>query len=643
MSTKGLVHRGITVRARDEGIVIWSHAVTTLQSSQQLPEWADELRRRYLRGEASQFVLHNNVHDILLHEGKLYTLTEFLAQVLLAKSKDTVLTYNVSTGVRFGKRKMPIDGFEDLVLKKAPADVLPVLEKVLTTQDRVALVLEYADSIAPAGDTSFSTVDDRAAAVTLHRWSLMRSLEQSDSLVILTLENLTDLHPKLVSNPRIATVKVPMPRTEERAAIIKFLEPSLPEHDVARLAELTAGLKLIQIKAILAPESTSTDEDKEDRRRYLLALLGAGDKPTPDQLERADKLSIITQGMSKEAVKKLIAPDGKSPEPSADARAEIDKLVAARKREIIERECFGLIEFVEPQHGFEVVGGMEEVKKDLLVVAENMREGRRSRCPMGILFTGPMGTGKTFIAEAFAKECGLTAIKLKNFRSKWVGATEGNLERILSVIRAIGQIIVIIDEGDRAFGGNDGDGDGGTSSRVIARIKEFMSDTENRGRVLFLLMTNRPDKLDVDIKRAGRFDRKIPFLYPQSTEEVERVFKAQLKKHAVKNTLEFPRDRDKLQRLVGYSNADLEAVVMLANDYALGDDDVERPVGIAELDRAVIDYMPARDNVMLEFMELLAVFEASNRRMLPKKYAELTADELQVRMNTLRAQIGTRR
>ena len=82
---------------------------------------------------------------------------------------------------------------------------------------------------------------------------------------------------------------------------------------------------------------------------------------------------------------------------------------------------------------------------------------------------GPTASGKTFVAECFVKETGLTAIKLKNFRSKWVGATEGNLERILSVVQAIGQIIVIIDEGDRAFGNQEGD-DGGTSSRVIGRI-----------------------------------------------------------------------------------------------------------------------------------------------------------------------------
>jgi len=58
-------------------------------------------------------------------------------------------------------------------------------------------------------------------------------------------------------------------------------------------------------------------------------------------------------------------------------------------------------------------------------------------------------SSKTFVAETHAKECGLTTIKLKNFRSKWVGATEGNLEKILNVIRA-SAVVVIIDEGDRA-------------------------------------------------------------------------------------------------------------------------------------------------------------------------------------------------
>jgi transitional endoplasmic reticulum ATPase len=602
-----------------------------------LPAWADELRHRYLRGESSQFVLHGNVHDLFLYDAKLYTLSEFLAQVLLDKNKDTIALYNVSTGVRFVKRKLKLDGLEDLLLQKEPAKVLPLLERALTTEDRLAVILEYADTIAPAGDTAFSTTDDRSAAVTLHRWSLLRALEQADSVVLLTLENLSELHPKIVSNPRVATVRVPMPTKPERAALLRFLDASLADEDVERLSEVTAGLKSIQIKAILAPSDNAAD-DIEDRKRYLTELLSGGKETTKEIAERVDKLAQMTQGMSREAIRKLIAPDGKAPPPSADARAEIDKLVAARKREIIERECFGLIEFVQPQHGFDVVGGMDEVKKDLLVVAKNIREGKRNRVPMGILFTGPMGTGKTFVAEAFARECGLTTIKFKNFRSKWVGATEGNLERILSVIQAIGQIIVIIDEGDRAFGGGDGDGDGGTSSRVIGRIKEFMSDTENRGRVLFILMTNRPDKLDIDIKRAGRLDRKIPFLYPQTAEEVVGVLNAQFKKNKVKAELEPAVTSSLAQNIVGYSNADIEAIVMLANDYS-GDN----PVREDDLARAIKDYLPSRDLQMLEYMELLAVFEASNRRMLPKKYADVPVEELQARLQALKLQVGSRR
>ena len=54
------------------------------------------------------------------------------------------------------------------------------------------------------------------------------------------------------------------------------------------------------------------------------------------------------------------------------------------------------------------------------------------------------------------------------------------------------------------------EGDGGTSSHVIARIKEFMLDTSHRGHVV-VLMTNRPDKIDVNLKRLGRLDYKIPF------------------------------------------------------------------------------------------------------------------------------------
>jgi len=477
-----------------------------------LPVWADDLRRRYLRGEASMFIVHGNVYDSIVDQRRLIGLTDYLTDVLLKETRETIAVYNLATGIRFTKQSSSFTSSEELLLSSGKERVLPAIERMLIQGRRMAVILEYAEAIAPAGDPAFQADADRAAIVTLHRWSFLPEIERGDNVVILVAENLTDLAPKLVSNPKVAIIAVPMPDRTSRRAVVGFADPRLGEKDVDRYAEMTAGLKAIQIASVVAPPPPAED-DAASRQRYIASLLGAGG----DVPERASKLATLTATLSRDEIKRLVAPTATAvvaieEDPTERARREVDRLITRRKREILERECFGLVEFVEPAHGFEVVGGMDEIKKDLLVIADSIREGRTSRVPMGLLFTGPMGTGKTFVAEAFAKECGLPTIKLKNFRSKWVGATEGNLEKILNVIRAIGQVIVIIDEGDRAFGSSEDENDGGTSSRVIARIKEFMSDTSNRGRILFVVMTNRPDKLDVDLKRAGRLDRKIPFL-----------------------------------------------------------------------------------------------------------------------------------
>src|ERR687890_2372495 len=618
-----------------------------MSEARQMPAWAEDLRRRYLRGEASVFVLHGNVYDVVMHGRRMLALTEFLTDVMLSGSKETIAVYNVATGVRFAKREAgAAAGLEDLLLATDKARVFAALERLLVGGTKTAVVVEYAEAVAPAGDPSFQGDADRAAVVTLHRWSALPEIERGDNVVLLIAENLTDLAPKLVSNPKVAVVEVPMPERETRKAAALLADPRLNERDGERYADITAGLKAIQIASILTPPPPD-EEDAAERESFIAGLLGGG----ADAQARAHKLAALTADMNRDEIKKLLAPDAAQaaadeniPSPAERARKETDRLIARRKREILERECFGLVEFVEPGHGFEVVGGMEEVKKDLLVIAESIREGRTFRVPMGLLFTGPMGTGKTFVAEAFAKECGLTTIKLKNFRSKWVGATEGNLEKILNVIRAIGQVVVIIDEGDRAFGNTDGEGDGGTSSRVIARIKEFMSDTSNRGRILFLVMTNRPDKLDVDLKRAGRLDRKIPFLYAQTPEEVEMVARALVRKNKIDTQVDLAEIRAGFAaRLVGYSNADIEAVLLMANDDAAREGGTSAAVTAEHFLRAATDYFPSRDAELLEYMELLAVFEASSRRLLPAKYASMTPEELVARLRHLRLTVGGRR
>ena len=64
------------------------------------------------------------------------------------------------------------------------------------------MIIEYAETVAPAADPALMSDDDRTSVVTLHRWSMAPEIEASDSVVLLLAENLTELHPKLVSNPK---------------------------------------------------------------------------------------------------------------------------------------------------------------------------------------------------------------------------------------------------------------------------------------------------------------------------------------------------------------------------------------------------------------------------------------------------------
>jgi AAA+ superfamily predicted ATPase len=602
-----------------------------------LPEWADRIRRTYLRGESSLFLLHHNVFDRIAHGGKLLDLPDYLNAALLGKNKQTIVVYDPASRVRVVKKAPDVASLDGLAGKRAPGDVLPALEELLLTSQSTAIIIKYCDMLAPAGEMQFLSEQDRVNIVSLHRWSLDSRLSDRDNVVFVLAEQISSVHPMLVSNPRVASIELPMPDAATRSEVCKLADPELTQAEAEQLGTHTAGLKAVQIHGLLNPDSNDALDD-EARYEFILGLLGQSSDAEP----RARKLAALTRSMNEDEIRHLINPQAATKSADkAQAIAEVLTLVRKRKREIIEKECFGLIEFMDPSHGFDAVGGMDEIKKELAKVAAAIRAGDRARVPMGLLFVGPMGTGKTFVAGAFARESGIPAIKLKSFRSKWVGATESNLEKVLTIMRALGPILLVIDEGDRSFG-DSGDSDGGTSSRVIARIKEFMSDPDNRGVVVFMLMTNRPDKLDVDIKRAGRLDRKIPFFYASTPEEVEGILGAQLKRHKIANNLDWPALRARTSAvLVGYSNADLEAVALLAHELS---HDAGKPVDGEILERAVRDYLPSRDEAMLRYMELLAVFEASNRRMLPPKYRDLSNEDLGHALREARALVaaGTR-
>ncbi len=564
-----------------------------------LPEWADELRNRYLAGEASMFLLHGNVRDLQCWEEdgqprSWLDLRAFLER-FLQRTRDVTVYYNVSQGLQFPDKQQArlfrsiVDGRRQMrgedklrTLPVQATDAIPVIEDLVTDPAHSSgVIVDYFEMIAPNADVAFMVHEDKANLVALQRWSSDPSFMSTDNLVILVCEHLSDVSRRITASAQLATIQIPFPEVEQRSDFIESQDLSSVNLQVEPpvLGKMTAGLSLVQIRNILRSA----------------ALTG---------------------------------------EPVSFAE------VSLRKKEIIEQECHGLVEFIPPRHDFSHVGGMERIKRDLNRVADAVKRGNRARVPMGMIFVGPMGTGKTFVAESFATESGLTCLKLKNFRDKWVGSTEANLEKVLDLVEALGYVLLVVDEADRGLSSG-GSTDGGVNSRVIARLKEFMSDTSHRGRVVILMMTNRPDKLDTDLKRPGRFDMKIPFFFPETAEERRLIYEALVRKNRLSVADDLSYDFAVTQT-DGFSGAEIEAVLLaaaaLAGDEPGGDSTIQQ----AHIDQAARDIIPSRDTRMLEYMEMLAVFECSAKRMLPERFQGLSTDEVQARLDQLRVLLGPR-
>ncbi|HEX8998975.1 MAG TPA: AAA family ATPase, partial [Blastocatellia bacterium] len=444
-----------------------------VSTTDRLPAWADEILWKYRAGEASHFLLYHNIYDLIRSRHGYVPLIGFLQQELLINKQ--VVFYNRSEGISFDSdetlrafiahERVANPQFSVSTaaqLPRDPARALPMIERFLYHTDNSAIVINFLETIFPAGEIGHLSGDDRNALVAIQRWMTTPGFMEKDKLVLLVTESLSDVHPRVRENSRLAAIRIPYPDEAERSEYIKTTLATSPidkiEMATEQVAEMTNGLNLVHLKSLLSAARKSDD------------------------------------GLS-----------------FADVRL--------KKKEIIEAECAGLIEFVTPRHGLDSVGGLRQAKAYMRDIAETIRQGHREEAPMGILICGPVGTGKTFLSECFAKDCGLNVVEFKNFRDKWVGSTEANLEKILNLLHTLAPIVVLIDEADAALGTRETEGDSGVNQRVFSKIAAAMSNTANRGRILWILMTSRPDRLPIDLKRQGRCEEHIALFFPENAEE----------------------------------------------------------------------------------------------------------------------------
>jgi SpoVK/Ycf46/Vps4 family AAA+-type ATPase len=287
-----------------------------------------------------------------------------------------------------------------------------------------------------------------------------------------------------------------------------------------------------------------------------------------------------------------------------------------------------------------MVVGMAAAKRRLSEDAELLKRGRLDAVPMGYLIDGPVGTGKSFLAQCTAGAIGIPCVRLKNFRSKFVGETEGNLERVLNVLRSMGPVVVIVDEADTMLGDRGQGGDSGVSSRVFGVIAAQMGDTAYRGRILWMLLTARPDLLPIDLKRQGRAEVHIPLFYPHEEEDLRQMFVVLAKKVGATIRVE---DVPPIPQLGDLSGADIEGVIGRAWRQALLRG--ESTVGRADLEAALAGFLPSTQSRERELQEVAAVIECTDREFLPPKWAERVAspggrEQLQARYSALMEILG---
>jgi SpoVK/Ycf46/Vps4 family AAA+-type ATPase len=226
---------------------------------------------------------------------------------------------------------------------------------------------------------------------------------------------------------------------------------------------------------------------------------------------------------------------------------------------------------------------------------------------MGYLIVGPVGTGKSYLAECFAGEADISVIKLKNFREKWVGATESNWERILTTLQNLAPVVVLIDEADAALGNREQEGDSGTSKRVFASLAATMGDTKNRGRLIWILLTSRPELLPIDLKRQGRAEVHIPLFYPKNLGEKKALFKTLATKVDLKNVeslIENIKDQDLTETRSG---ADIESVLIKAKRQ---------------------EYISNKSVDSSEFLDLLHSFKSSLSLQIIENQTKAALDEI---------------
>jgi SpoVK/Ycf46/Vps4 family AAA+-type ATPase len=163
-------------------------------------------------------------------------------------------------------------------------------------------------------------------------------------------------------------------------------------------------------------------------------------------------------------------------------------------------------------------------------------------------------------------------------------------------------------------------------------LAKEMSETRNRGRILWVFATSRPDLLEVDLTRQGRLDVHIPLFPPETPAEVHDLLKAISRKLKVPLA---PEDLPAIPDGVLLGGSEIEGILVRAlRMHALAAEPAPPLKDI--LQQVLAEVRPSSHTRKLEYMDLVAVKECTDSRFLPERFRKLTPEEVERRIDELR-------
>ncbi|MDB9742088.1 hypothetical protein OAB00_04490, partial [Akkermansiaceae bacterium] len=290
-----------------------------------LPNWAQEVIKGYESGAAGCFVLHGNVSDrMVVDSGKkveIGGIEDFLMEVMLPRF-EVVITYDLGYGIRIERggelfREWPT--FKEL--GDLPRDPLPAISFIThyltycrnlrfhgTKPPKVAVIIKQTHLVCPQVQGSANTVVN-AIATFLRSWAENERIQQSGQVAFLLTENLHMMHSLVSVSPRISELEIPLPSRPQIQALLEYMV------------------------------NTGT---------------------SPKALEMFDSLELPADrlvGATLSSVEAMLLRSEYDEKPLEMAR--LNKV----KRELVEKDCEGLIGFVEPDRNLNDIIGLEGVKQ----------------------------------------------------------------------------------------------------------------------------------------------------------------------------------------------------------------------------------------------------------------------------------------